>query len=96
MTRLSINASAALALGLMAAAGGLCPDTAHAYTARGSMDCGAGWDLCMQACDTTVPGGPLLGRCNDYCARGTSICEASRIPLPAGYRSHPRYATGRK
>jgi hypothetical protein len=93
---LPICASTILVLGLMVAAGCFAPATAHAYTTRNLLDCGSGWDLCMQACDYSVPGGPPLGKCNDYCTKGTSVCEASRIPLPTRYRSRSHDAIGRK
>ena len=96
MSRLPTCVSAILVFGLIVAAGCFTPATARAYTAQISLDCGSGWDLCMQACDYTVPGGPLLGKCNDYCSKGTSVCEASRIPLPARYRSHSRYTIDRE
>jgi hypothetical protein len=94
MSRLPIYASATLVFGLVIAVGCLTPATARAHTYRVSLDCGARSDLCAQACDYSVPGGPVLGKCYDYCSRGAGICEASRIPVPVSYRS--RYPVGRK
>jgi hypothetical protein len=102
MSRLPTCVSAILVFGLTIAVECFAPATARAYraqisyTAQISWDCGRGWDLCMQACDYSVPGGPLLGNCNDYCSKGTSVCEASRIPLPERYRSHSRYTIDRE
>jgi hypothetical protein len=92
MSRLRVHCSAALVSGLVMAATCFAPATARDYTVRGSLDCGAGWDLCAQACNFRVAGGPPLGKCNDYCSRSAGVCEASRIPLPIGYRSHSRFA----
>jgi hypothetical protein len=88
--------SAIIVFGSIVAAACFAPATAHAYATRNPSDCGSGWDLCIQACDYFVPGGDRLGKCNDYCSKGTSVCEASRIPLPARYRSHSHDAIGRK
>jgi hypothetical protein len=96
MTRFPTNAAATLVSGLMIAVGSLAPATARVYTARAFLDCGSGWDFCMQACDYTVPGGEILGKCYDYCAKGTSVCEASRIPSLTRHRSLSRYTIGRK
>jgi hypothetical protein len=53
--------------------------------------CGAGYDRCMDTCNVSLWTGappPLPpGRCNDYCAQGTNICEAHRIPRP-GHQMH--------
>jgi hypothetical protein len=92
MRRLRTAASATLVFGLMIAVDCFAPAAAGAYTARAFLDCGSGWDACMQACDYSVPGGRLLGKCYDYCATGTSVCEAGRIPLLTRYRS----SAGRK
>jgi hypothetical protein len=96
--------ASAIPLGLAIALGGLCAATARATTVRAArapavLDCGAGFDRCMQACHyDDVLGGRLLGKCNDDCAVSTSVCEASRIPRPAAYRSrsHSHSAIGRK
>jgi hypothetical protein len=73
----------ALVLALvLAIAAGAAP--AHASMARSADYCGAGYDRCMQTCNmsiwTAAPPPWPPGRCNDYCARGTNICEAGRIP----------------
>jgi hypothetical protein len=82
--RLLANCASAVTLGCLALA------TARAEPYRNSLDCGARWDLCMQACDYRFPGGTSPGQCNDHCAVGAGVCEASRIPAPASYRSrHP-------
>jgi len=94
MIRLPIYASAALLLGLLIAVG--CPLAASAHPTGVVLDCGTRWDFCMQACSYSVPGGPLLGQCNDYCSVGAGICEASRIPRPESYRVHSRYPIVRK
>jgi hypothetical protein len=77
----------ALVLGLAVAADAA--SAAHAY--RGADYCGAGYDRCMDTCNASLWTGappPLPpGRCNDYCAQGTNICEAHRIPRP-GQRMH--------
>jgi hypothetical protein len=77
----------ALVLGLAVAA-----DAASAAGAyRGAEYCGAGYDRCMDTCNVSLwtPAPPPLppGLCNDYCARGTNICDALRIPRP-GHRLH--------
>jgi hypothetical protein len=95
MSRLPVYASATLVFGLVIAAGSLIPATARAHY-RASLDCVATLDLCLPACDYSARGGLVLGKCYDYCATGAGICEASRIPLPVSYRSHPRYPVGRK
>jgi hypothetical protein len=87
MSRLPIYAQATLVFGLVIIVGCLTPATARAYTYRVFLDCGARWDLCVPACDYSLPGGPALGRCYDFCSRSRGICEASRIPVPASYRS---------
>jgi len=91
MHRTPILASA-LALGLAIAAGGLERATAQVYAARVGSDCGAGYDRCMQVCNMSIwtwaPPPLAPGRCNDYCAQGTSICEAHRIPRPGSRRAH--------
>ena len=100
MSRLPIYASAAISAvsmcGLATAMACLTPVAASADPVGVSLDCGARWDYCMQACDYSVPGGPVLGQCNDYCSTGANVCEASRIPRPVSYRSHSRYPTARK
>ena len=93
--------ASAIPLGLAIALGGLWAATARATTVRAArvpvLDCGAGFDRCMQACHYhDVLGGRLLGKCNDYCAVSTSVCEASRIPRPAAYRTRSHSAIGRK
>ncbi|HEY6258094.1 MAG TPA: hypothetical protein VIY51_20115 [Xanthobacteraceae bacterium] len=97
MSRMLVSASAALVLGLAIAAGG--PSAAQAYTSLAGLDCGDGYDRCMQVCNMSIwtgaPGPMPPGRCNDYCAQGTNICEAGRIPRP-GHRSHYRTMSGRK
>ena len=87
MSRLPIYAQATLVFGLVIIVGCLTPATARAYTYRFFLDCGARWDLCVPACDYSLLGGPALGRCYDFCSRSRGICEASRIPVPASYRS---------
>jgi hypothetical protein len=82
--------------GLVISVGGLIVAPARAYPTGLFFDCGAGLDLCVQACDYSVPGGTALGKCNGYCSQGAGICEASRIPRPAGYRSRVRIQAGRK
>jgi hypothetical protein len=52
--------------------------------------CGAGNAMCVQACDDSVPGGFILGRCYDHCYRGTAVCSASQIPVPGRHRVHLR------
>jgi hypothetical protein len=52
--------------------------------------CLAGNDMCVAACDYSVPGGFLLGKCYDHCYRGTAVCDASRIPGLKRYRVHAR------
>jgi hypothetical protein len=94
MSRLPIYAAATLALGLIA--GCLAPAAAHAHPSGVFLDCGARWDFCQQACDYSVPGGPVLGQCYDYCTKGAGVCEASRIPLPVRYRPRSRYPIDRK
>jgi len=94
MFRLPMYASAALLLGLAIAVG--CPRAASAHPIGVVLDCGTRWDFCMQACSYKVPGGPLLGQCNDYCSVRAGICEASRIPRPASYRVYSRYPIVRK
>lgn len=96
MSRLPIYASTSLVLGLAVAAVCSTPATARAHTHRVALDCGTGLDLCVRACDYSVPGGLALGKCYDFCSRGTGICEASRIPVPASYRAHSRYPVDRK
>jgi hypothetical protein len=96
MIRLPIYASATLMFGLATAAGCLSPAPAGAHPAWALLDCGARMDFCLQACDDSVPGGPPLAQCNNYCARGTGVCEASRIPRPVSYRTHSRYPIVRK
>lgn len=90
MHRKPIFASA-LVLALAIAAGGVEPTSAQIYSPKAGLDCGAGFDRCMQACDMSIwtyapPPGPP-GRCNDYCAQGTNICEAGRIPRPGSRRA---------
>ena len=51
--------------------------------------CLAGNEMCVAACDYSVPGGFLLGKCYDHCYRGTAVCDASRIPGPR-HRLHAR------
>src|ERR1700732_2181854 len=76
MSRLPIYASA-LVCGLAATVACSAPAAAGAHPIGVSLDCGARWDFCMQACDYSVPGGPVLGQCNDYCSTGANVCEAS-------------------
>jgi hypothetical protein len=82
-------ATTALILGLAIAASGL----ASAANAHGAVDCGVGYDRCIQYCDAAMWGGPPaskpLDRCNTYCAQGSNICAAHQIPRPGGYRGHP-------
>lgn len=91
MHRTTILASA-LALGLAFAAGGLAPAAAQIYSAKRGLDCGAGFDRCMEACNQSIwtwaPPPLPPGRCNDYCAQGSNICEAGRVPRPGGRRAH--------
>ena len=80
------------ALALAMAAGGLQRATAGIYATRAGVDyCGAGYDNCMQMCNLSIwtwsPPPLPPGRCNDYCAQGTNICEAHRIPRPGGRRA---------
>lgn len=90
MSSVPMSTTAVFALVLAAASG-----TGGAM-AHGVLDCGAGFDRCMAYCDAGMWGGPPaskpLGQCNDYCAQGTNICEAGRIPRPGGhhYRSAHR------
>jgi len=91
MSRLQGCASASLVCGLVIALGCLTPAAARSYTHRVAINCGAGLDMCVPACDYTVPGGLVLGKCYDSCSRGAGICEASLIPRPVSYRSHSRY-----
>jgi hypothetical protein len=82
MHRMPIFAST-LVLALAIGAGA--PSAAHTYKTRIACDyCGAGYDQCMQTCDASIWTGappPLPpGRCNDYCAQGTNICDARRMP----------------
>jgi hypothetical protein len=92
MTQVPPPATTALILGLAIAASGL------ASAAHGAVDCGVGYDRCIQYCDAAMWGGPPasmpLGRCNTYCAQGSNICAAHQIPRPGGYRVHP--IAGRK
>jgi hypothetical protein len=65
--------------------------------ALGWLDCGPKWDYCSEACDYNVwGGGPQLAICHDLCNVGVSVCEAGRIPRPAGYHPHARYTPVRK
>lgn len=95
MRPMPISGSASL-FGLVIAAGFLILAPARAHPIGPFPDCGAGLDLCVQACDYSVPGGLVLGRCYDYCSRGAGVCEASRIPRPVGYRSRIRSPADRK
>jgi hypothetical protein len=90
------RAAPALVVGLVMAAACSAPAMAGAYTVWVARDCGAGLDVCTQACDYDAVEGPLLGRCNDYCLKRAGVCAASQIPVPAGHRSHSRYLIGRK
>jgi len=63
MSPLPIHGSATL-FGLVIVAGCLIVAPARAYPAGVFLDCGAELDLCTQACDYSVPGGPALGKCN--------------------------------
>jgi len=51
--------------------------------------CGAGNAMCVAACDYSVPGGYVLGKCYDRCYRGTAVCDASQIP--GRHRLRPRH-----
>jgi hypothetical protein len=95
MIRLPTYASATLMFGLATAAGCLAPVAAGAHP-WALLDCGTRMDFCIQACDYSVPGGPPLGQCYDYCSKGAGVCEASRIPRPVSYRSYSRYPIIRK
>jgi hypothetical protein len=89
MSQFPPPATTTLILGLAIVASSL----ASAACAHGAVDCGAGYDRCIQYCDAAMWGGPpasmQLGRCNTYCAQGTNICAAHQIPRPGGYRGHP-------
>ena len=81
-----------LALALAMAAGSVQRATAGIYATRAGVDyCGAGYDNCMQMCNLSIwtwsPPPLRPCRCNDYCAQGTNICEAHRIPRPGGRRA---------
>ena len=91
MSRVTISATAVFAFALATAAGGLTGGVMPAV-AHGLVDCGAGFDRCIAYCDASMWGGPPaskpLGQCNDYCAQGTNICEAGRIPRPGSQHYH--------
>ena len=88
-------AAAALVAWLVMAAACSAPALAGAYTVWTALDCGAGLEVCTQACDYDAVEGPLLGKCNDYCLKRAGVCAASQIPLPAGHR-YSRHLIGRK
>jgi len=92
-----LRAPFVLVVASLVVAGGLAPVPARAwhYTwdptltwGYGGLNnyCGAGGALCVQACDYSVPGGYVLGKCYDHCYRGTAVCDASRIPTPGRHR----------
>ena len=95
MTRSRIHAPHLLS-GLLLVAGCFAAGMARADPYAVFIDCGARWDFCVQACDYSVPGGPVRGKCYDYCSKDAGVCEASRIPVPASYRHHSRYSTDRR
>jgi hypothetical protein len=70
---------------------GVAPAAAHRYPI--ALDhCAPGYDRCMATCEVSMwTGAPPpwpLGRCNDYCAQGTNICDAMRMPRRSGYKTH--------
>jgi hypothetical protein len=82
-----------LLVGSLVAAGGSLP--ARAWVSSWGYPglnnyCGAGNAMCVKACDYSVPGGVMLGKCYDHCYRGTAVCDASRIPAPGRHRLHAR------
>jgi hypothetical protein len=89
MSQVPPPATTALILALAVSASGL----ASAAIAHGAVDCGGGYDRCIQYCDAAMWGGPPasmpLDRCNTYCAQGSNVCAALQIPRPGGYRGHP-------
>ena len=89
MSQAPLPAPTALILGLAMAASSL----ASAANAHGALDCGDGYDRCIQYCDSAMWGGPPasmpLARCNTYCAQGSNVCAAHQIPRLGGYRGHP-------
>jgi hypothetical protein len=97
MPRLPSGASTTLISALVMTVACAAPAGAGAYRVWPVQACGPGLDFCTQACDDYgAAGGPYPGRCNDHCLRRAGVCEASRIPAPAGHHTHARSAIARR